>query len=216
MSTAAHRCLRTTDSILRERHSSDKGAFEAPNASPLIILAAIVRLDIFTVPANMKSPVLLRGSDLGQDGAPLVPRDSYDRLDRPACSGSCAGEHAVLEALDYERLHLVVVRFDLCDRNLPGTCADGDDGRLRLVWQPMRGDAEFADAGLHAFFAIPNSQLRSAPATLRELAQLQGAPTASALAVSPACRTRANPSTQRDCEHSCARTRCANGSSASR
>jgi hypothetical protein len=139
----------------------------------------------------MSSPVLLRGTDVGRDGAPMVPRDLYDRMSGSTCSGTagssaCSGsEFAVLEALDYERLHLVAVRFDLCDRNLPGTCAEGEDGRLRLVWQPMRSDTFFADAGLHVFFSIPSAQLPSALATLRELAQLQGAPITSALAVSP-------------------------------
>lgn len=140
------------------------------------------------LPANMSSPVLLRGTDVGQDGAPLVPRDLYERLSGPTCfngSDSCVGAFPVLQTLDYERLHLVAVRFDLCDRNLPGTCAEGEDGRLRLVWQPMRSDTTFVDAGLHAFFSIPSAQLPSALATLRELAQLQDAPVTSALSVSP-------------------------------
>jgi hypothetical protein len=150
------------------------------------------------LPASMTAPVLLRGSDVGQDGAPLVPKDLYDRLGGFACIGSagssaCFGEPVLLETLDYEQLHLVAVRFDLCDRNLPGTCADGEDGRLRLVWQPMRSETFFDDAGLHAFFSIPNAQLPSALATLRELAQLQGAPVTSALAVSPGLSNPGKP-----------------------
>lgn len=142
------------------------------------------------LPAGISSPVLMRGADLGRDGAPLVPWDLYEQAGGGPCfsgssSATCVGEMNAFAERDYERLHLVAVRFDLCDRNLPATCREGEDGRLRLVWQPLRGERVFADASVHAFFAIPSAELGAALAALRELAELQGAPIASALAVSP-------------------------------
>lgn len=141
-------------------------------------------------PAAMSSPVLLRGTDLAEDGAPLVPRDLFDRLEDEACLRYrgyeiCEGQIALFSPMDYERLHLVAVRFDLCDRNLPGECAEGEDGRLRLVWQPLQNDSWFGDAALHAFCSIPSAELPSALTTLRELARMQAAPVSAPLSVSP-------------------------------
>lgn len=149
------------------------------------------------LPASMTTPVLLRGTDPAQDGTPLVPKELFDRIGEPACksgtSVTCSGERAVLFSDDYENLHLVAVRFALCDRNQPGACTAGEDGSLRLVWQPMRGNQAFDDVGVHAMFAIPNAQLPSAVGALRELAQLQAAPVSAPLTVSPALSDPTKP-----------------------
>lgn len=141
------------------------------------------------LPADYRTPVLLGATDVGQDGAALVPKDLFDRLARScfasSSSSECRGDQEVLLPDDYQNLHLVALRFDLCDHNVPETCAPGADASLRLVWQPVRGERFFHDAALHAFFSIPNTRLPAALATLRELAQLQRMPVASALAVSP-------------------------------
>ncbi|HEX6245678.1 MAG TPA: hypothetical protein VFZ61_32360 [Polyangiales bacterium] len=150
------------------------------------------------LPTSVSSPVLLRGTDVAEDGARLVPKDLFDRLGGFTCfsaadAGTCPDEGLLLNT-DYENLHLVAVRFDLCDRTQPGICAAGEDAGLRLVWQPVRGQSvAFADAGIHAFFAIPHAQLPSALTTLRELAQLQGAPVTSPLLVSPALSDSKQP-----------------------
>jgi hypothetical protein len=88
-------------------------------------------------------------------------------------------------------LHLVAVRFDLCDRPLPGACPEIDDARMRLVFQPMFTDGLAQDAGFHAFYAIRNDEIAGAVAALRELAMI-APPQTGALRVSPALGA-ANP-----------------------
>ena len=139
------------------------------------------------LPSTSAAPVLLRGSDLGGDGAPLVPRALFDRL---VVDGTSGKPLPTLETA-YERLHLIAVRFDLCDRHLPGPCPSSEDGRLRLVFQPLSTTARADDVGFHAFYSIRNDELAGAVAELRELARGAAAP-GGPLRASPAL-TAADP-----------------------
>jgi hypothetical protein len=156
---------------------------------------------IVTPLAPGDAAVLMRGSDKAADGERLISLALFDRLNRePAClapddAGVCTtgSGSEVLIPLFYERLELVAVRFDLCDRKLPGTCAEGADGQLRLVLQPALSPADFWDTSFHASFAIPSAQLASAVAQLRALARLQAEPVSSPLKASPALSDPAKP-----------------------
>jgi hypothetical protein len=131
------------------------------------------------LPQSSATPVLLLGSDLADDGTPFVPHALYDRL-----ATDERGQSIPVFAETYERLHLVAVRFDLCDRHLPGACPEAEDARMRLVFQPMM-DSSAEDIGFHAFYAIRNDEIAGAVAALRDLAKSVPAQTG-ALRVSPA------------------------------
>ena len=126
-------------------------------------------------------PVLLGGTDVAQDGTALVPRALFDRLVKDAATGM------PLPTLDsaYERLQVVAVRFDLCDRHLPGSCSDTEDALMRLVLQPILLQGSADDVGFHAFYAIRKDELAAALGALRQLASLAPAQ-GGALRVSPA------------------------------
>ena len=135
------------------------------------------------LPQSIATPVLLLGSDLADDGSALVPRALVDRLAMDGATGK------PLPFLDtaYERLHLVAVRFDLCDRHLPGACPADEDARMRSssslsIVPPGVGAL---DAGFHAFYAIRNDEIAGAVAALRDLA-MTAPPQTGALRVSPA------------------------------
>jgi len=151
------------------------GAFYPLDMNDVTILAPL--------PPSSSAPVLLRGGDLVDDGTALVPRALFDRL--------VDSERNNLGLLPmYEQLQLVAVRFDLCDRHLPGACPEAEDARLRLVFQPIQdvtGAAGTAapDVGFHAFYAIRNDEIAGAVAALRDLARMAPAQTG-ALRVSPA------------------------------
>jgi hypothetical protein len=119
------------------------------------------------LPASTATPVVLRGNDLADDGTVLVPRALVDRLDADADFGQ-----PILPPQAYERLHVVAVRFDLCDRHLPGPCPEDEDGRLRLVFQPIADGQGADDVGFHAFYAIPNHEIPGAVAAMRDLARI--------------------------------------------
>ena len=120
------------------------------------------------LPQSSATPVLMLGTDLAQDGTALVPRALFNRLVADSATGQ------PLPTLDtaYERLHLVAVRFDLCDRHLPGTCPEVEDARLRLVFQPLSDPSGAQDVGFHAFYTIRNDEIAGAVAALRELATI--------------------------------------------
>ena len=139
------------------------------------------------LPSTSATPVLLQGADLAGDGTPLVPRALFDRL---VVDGTSGKPLPTLETA-YERLHLIAVRFDLCDRHLPGPCPSEEDGRLRLVFQPLSSTARADDVGFHAFYSVRNDELAGAVAELRELARGASAP-GGPLRTSPAL-TGANP-----------------------
>ena len=130
------------------------------------------------------APVLLRATDAADDGTALVPRELFARLTADDGFG-----RAVMRPARYELLELVAVRFDLCDRGLPGACPEAEDGRMRLVFQPIVREATFGaradDVGFHAFYAIRNAEISGAVATLRELAGTVPEP-GGVLRVSPA------------------------------
>lgn len=109
-----------------------------------------------------------------------LPRALFDRLVEARDSGD-----RVLRSDVQALLHLVAVRFDLCDRQLPGVCPEAEDARLRLVFQPIHKDGASEDVGFHAFYAIRNTEIADAVAALRALAR--SAPEQDgALRVSPA------------------------------
>ena len=133
------------------------------------------------LPSSSATPVLLLGTDLADDGTALVPRALYDRL---VADGSTGKPLPTLDTA-YEHLHLVAVRFDLCDRHLPGACPHAEDARLRLVFQPLSSTASAADVGFHAFYTVRNDEIAGAIAALRDLATT-APPQSGALRVSPA------------------------------
>jgi hypothetical protein len=139
------------------------------------------------LPVTNATPVLLRGTDPADDGTPFFPRVLFDRL----VNDTGLSSSPILNAETYDRIHLIAVRFDLCDRHLPGACPVAEDGRLRLVFQPLHADGTADDVGFHAFYAIRNDELAGAVAALRALAKA-APPQTGALRVSPAL-SAANP-----------------------
>jgi len=139
------------------------------------------------LPPSSATPVLLRGKDPADDGTAFVPRQLFDQL----AAGRELGSSPVLDAATYDRLQLIAVRFDLCDRHLPGVCPEAEDARMRLVFQPLHLDGLADDAGFHAFYTVRADEISGAVAALRELAMVAPAQSG-ALRVSPALRA-ANP-----------------------
>lgn len=119
------------------------------------------------LPPDAGTPTLLRATDLAADGTPLVPEGLYQQVIRRP-----NGQPDVFSAL--ADFHVVAVRFDLCDRQLPWPCDALDDGRLRLVFQPIFGDGSARDIALHGFYEIPRAEVTDAVAQLRAMAELQG------------------------------------------
>src|SRR5450631_2361566 len=150
----------------------DAGVSPALEMNDVTILAPL--------PQSGATPVLLRGSELADDGTAFVPRALFDRLVNDRSTGQ-----SILAADSYGRLHLVAVRFDLCDRHLPGTCPEAEDARMRLVFQPILDGGAANDVGFHAFCAIRNDEIAGAVAALRDLAATAPAQPG-ALRVSPA------------------------------
>jgi hypothetical protein len=139
------------------------------------------------LPPSMAAPVLLRGGDTADDGTVFVPRALYDGLVTDPVSGEPVRTLVQPYELSkkYDRLHLVAVRFDLCDRHLPGACPTDEDARMRLVFQLVADGVGAEDVGIHAFYTIRNDEIGAAVKSLRELA-LMAPPQAGALRTSPA------------------------------
>jgi hypothetical protein len=108
------------------------------------------------------APVLFRAADLSGDGSAFLPIERY------APTIAIPGRPGELGDF-YDDLHIVAVRFDLCDRVKPGKCADTADSVLRVVYQPIVGGQAF-DFGVHAFYSIPAAATRDVVGRLRELA----------------------------------------------
>jgi hypothetical protein len=131
------------------------------------------------LPVNELTPVLFKANDLALDGTQFVPDDLYQRvIKRP---NDMPDVFTVLS--DF---HIVAVRFDLCDRQLPWPCEKVDDARLRIVFQPIFTGGKARDIALHGFYEVPNAEVPAAIEALRALAALQNAPVTSPLTVSPA------------------------------
>jgi hypothetical protein len=137
------------------------------------------------LPPDAGTPTLLKATDLAADGTPLVPDALYQQVIRRS-----NGQPDVFSALS--DFHVVAVRFDLCDRQLPWPCDALDDGRLRLVFQPVFGDGNARDIALHGFYEIPKAEVAGAVAELRAMAELQDLPLRGKLTVNAALA--ANPS----------------------
>jgi hypothetical protein len=163
----------------RRPDPGDAGPFYPLDMNDVTILAPL--------PPAGATPVLLRGTDLADDGTTFVPRALFDRLVMKEVDGS----GPILMPATHGRLQLVAVRFDLCDRHLPGVCAEGEDAQMRLVFQPIFTDGHAQDVGFHAFYAIRNDEIAGAVAALRDLAR-SVPPQTGMLRVSPAL-SAANP-----------------------
>lgn len=135
------------------------------------------------LPQSVATPVLLRATDLADDGTPLVSRMLFDQVVRDRDSST--GQPLPFPTMPYELLQLVAVRFDLCDRHLPGPCPPAEDARMRLVFQPLADANGAQDVGFHAFYTVRNDEIGDAVAALRALAMM-APPQAGALRVSPA------------------------------
>jgi len=155
----------------RRPDPGDAGPFYPLDMNDVTILAPL--------PPSSATPVLLRGTDLADDGTALVPRALFDRLvEKNEVSGP------ILMPATHGRLQLVAVRFDLCERH-PGVCAETEDAQMRLVFQPIFTDGLAQDVGFHAFYTIRNDEIAGAVATLRDLASTVP-PQTGMLRVSPA------------------------------
>lgn len=89
----------------------------------------------------------------------------------------------------YDDFHVVAIRFDPCARDHLGPCTSGEDGRLRLILQPLyllSDKVAGHDIALHAFYRIPQAELPAVVDELRELAAIQNAPLDAPLQQSPA------------------------------
>lgn len=132
------------------------------------------------LPVDLAAPTLLR---LDFDRDTLVERSTFVSFVIAGDMAPKSNEQLVMG--DY---HLVAVRFDLCDRTA-APCGRDDDGRLRLVLQPLfrRDGATLAhDIGVHLFYRIPNAELPAVVDELRALAALAETPRSSPLVPSPA------------------------------
>jgi hypothetical protein len=153
--------------------------------TPLVALDMNDVTILVPLPAANGPPVLWRANDLADDGTAFVPRALYDHLTESTSA------LPILTPDIYERLQIVAVRFDLCDRHEPGACPATEDARMRLVFQPINQAGLSQDAGFHAFYAIRTDEIAGAVAALRALAAL-APPQAGLLRVSPAL-TAADP-----------------------
>jgi hypothetical protein len=146
------------------------------------------------LPHSIATPVLVRGADLADDGTAFVPRALYDGLVTDPVTGTPVATlvqpYKLIEK--HDRLHLIAVRFDLCDRHLPGVCPATEDARMRLVFQLVADGSGAEDVGFHAFYAIRNDEIAEAVGAVRDLARI-APPQSGALRVSPAL-SAADPS----------------------
>lgn len=119
------------------------------------------------------------------DAPPLVTRGLVAGM---ALRGDLAPKSGAAFAID--DFHVVALRFDLCERAAIRPCADGEDGRLRLVLQPVFTDAAGAlsthDIALHAFYPLPAADLAAVVAELRDLARIAATPLDAPLGVTTA------------------------------
>jgi hypothetical protein len=135
---------------------------------------------LLPLPPALETPTLATMTGI-DPGVVLVPRDLFQRL--------------VLDPGDVvdppESFHVVAIRFDLCERLTTAPCAEGADGLLRLVLQPLSrlvfdDKSVYAqDVALHAFYPIPTRELGAVVDELRALAAIQDSNGLGPLGVSP-------------------------------
>jgi hypothetical protein len=118
-------------------------------------------------------PIPMGGTELGGLNGVDQPRDLVPR----ALFARLVTSHADIQNA-FEEFAIVAIRFDVCDRTVPGRCPDGADGSMRLVLQPLPAPPfeKFADAGLHAFYAIPAAELAAVVNELRAIARIAKIP----------------------------------------
>ncbi|MEO8704906.1 MAG: hypothetical protein ABI867_32940 [Kofleriaceae bacterium] len=129
---------------------------------------------LLPLPADPSTPVLV---GIGGDG-------EGSELIAPNLVASLVGANAIGpkngDVVTYDQFHVVALRVDLCPRDSAGPCAEGLDGRLRVVLQPIFANAQQLvlshDIALHAFYPIPAGELASVVAELRALAAIQDVP----------------------------------------
>jgi len=150
------------------------------------------------------SPAPVEGPALGlNDLTFLLPPETFPT---PLVPPELLLDEALFNALvtesgdvitDYADLVPVAVRFDLCDRIVPGPCPADADASLRVVLQPRSTPIgapgpTFEDVAVHAFYPIPNAELPTLVAALRELADLGQIPFSTPLSPNPALAQEPN------------------------
>jgi hypothetical protein len=148
---------------------------EAPEATRLGMNDVTI---LVPLPADVGVPRIANATDLAADGTALVPQALFDRI-------VISPNNLVDIDEKLPAFHLVALRFDLCDRDV-GECAVGEDGRFRVVFQPLANGKGAADIALHAFYSIPAARVPEVVDELRALAALQGSDDVSLLRVNPA------------------------------
>ena len=123
--------------------------------------------------------VLFRASDPSADGSPFLSEALFTRV-------TTVDGHGPAElSVPHKYLQITAVRFDVCDRNTSAPCGPNEDGRLRVVFQPV-AQSSANDFGIHVFYNVPRSQLASVIADLRALAAIQAEPMTAPLKINPA------------------------------
>lgn len=134
------------------------------------------------LPAKATDAIIAKGTDIAADATALVPQALFDRL----VAGSAETfNQPILPPETRDQLHVVAVRFDLCDRPAPGVCPASDDARMRVVFQPMNDSFGALDVGFHAFYRIANAEIPEALAAVRALAATATVQQSGALRMSP-------------------------------
>lgn len=136
-------------------------------------------VSILTPLPSDTEPTLFRAGDPAGDGAPFLPEALEKRV-------TTVADHAAAElGIDYKMLQMTAVRFDVCDRNTAKPCEATEDGRIRVVFQPVIQNTVL-DFGIHVFYTVPRAKLGTLSTELRALAAIQAEPTTSPLKVNPA------------------------------
>jgi hypothetical protein len=158
---------------------SDPGPYFPLGMNDVTILAPL--------PASAASPTILRASDLKSGKSTVENNEDEPVLGYDAFLGLVKWvPDNMLPIGTYDRLQIVALRFDLCDRSKPGPCTRSDDGRLRMVLQAIADDATAEDVALHVFYSVPNDEVPGLIGELRALARIQSEPPSSPLKASPA------------------------------
>lgn len=156
------------------------------DAGPYVPLGLNDVTILVPAPSSPSEVVLFRASDVMGDGQPLVPRAQVTQLATEPIPESPMGP---VPADVYDRLVVVAVRFDLCDRSAPSPCHEAGDGSIRLVLQPYR-DGGFDDVSFHAFYTVAWTEVGALVKQFRDLARIAPTPRTAPLGVSPPLAAR--------------------------